>query len=157
MEEYGALIEVRTPMRALPMPLLAPILIACGIGELTARRECDAPEYRLHRLMEHDDILIDPDGATQRLAPPRTAPSLPHDLFDYGALVVPGLLGAPRGRGVAVPQRQPDSGAVTAPMHPERWMYRACTVSRSRSGVSRQDLVGGVQMSRLLAGPERAP
>lgn len=83
-------------------PLLAPILIACGIGELTAWRECDASEYPLHRLMEHNDILIDPDGAAKRLAPPRTTLSLPHDLFDYGALVVPGLLGALCGHGVAV-------------------------------------------------------
>ena len=82
-------------------PLLGPILIACGIGELTTWRRDDAEDYPLTRLMEHNDILIDPNAAAPMpLAPDRTV-TIPHDPFDFGALVLPGLLGALCGHGVA--------------------------------------------------------
>ena len=82
-------------------PLLGPILIACGIGELTTWRRDDAEDYPLTRLMEHNDILIDPNAAAPMpLAPHRTV-TIPHDPFDFGALVLPGLLGALCGHGVA--------------------------------------------------------
>ena len=76
-------------------------LIACGIGELTTWRRDDAEDYPLTRLMEHNDILIDPNAAAPMpLAPDRTV-TIPHDPFDFGALVLPGLLGALCGHGVA--------------------------------------------------------
>ena len=82
-------------------PLLGPILIACGIGDLTNWHQRDAPAYPLNRLMQHNDILIAPNSAIPpSLAPERTL-TIPHDPFDVGALVLPGLLGALCGRGVA--------------------------------------------------------
>jgi hypothetical protein len=83
-------------------PLLGPILIACGIGDLTYWHDCDAPAYPLDRLMQHNDILIAPNSATPlSLAADRTL-TIPHDPFGVGGLVLPGLLGALCGHGVAV-------------------------------------------------------
>ncbi|PBC51741.1 hypothetical protein [Rhodococcus sp. ACPA1] len=75
-------------------PLLAPVLIASGVGDLSSWHERDAEAFPLRRLMEHNDVLIDlagcaPDGA----APGRTV-TVPADGFAYGALVLPGLLAA---------------------------------------------------------------
>jgi hypothetical protein len=82
-------------------PSLGPILIACGIGELTNWHHRDAQDYPLTRLIEHNDILIDPDAtASMPLAPEKTL-MIPHDPFDFGALVLPGLLGALCGLDVA--------------------------------------------------------
>ncbi len=83
------------------LPLLGPTLIACGIAELTYWRRDDAPDYPLGRLMEHNDILIDPTGtAAVPVAWDRTL-TIPHDPFAFGGLVAPGLLAALCGRGVA--------------------------------------------------------
>ncbi|ELB89992.1 hypothetical protein Rwratislav_26564 [Rhodococcus wratislaviensis IFP 2016] len=81
-------------------PLLAPVLIASGVGDLSSWHERDAEAFPLRRLMEHNDVLIDlagcaPDGA----APGRTV-TVPADGFAYGALVLPGLLAALCGHGV---------------------------------------------------------
>ncbi len=81
-------------------PLLGPILIACGIGELTTWHDRDAPDYPLTRLMQHNDVLIAPRAVASRVAPDRTL-TIPHDPFDVGALVLPGLLGALCGLDVA--------------------------------------------------------
>ena len=72
--------------------------------------------------MEHNDILIDPNAAAPMpLAPDRTV-TIPHDPFDFGALVLPGLLGALCGHGVAAlalstspppPTRSPSSLPAT--------------------------------------------
>ncbi|WP_172652633.1 hypothetical protein [Rhodococcus opacus] len=75
-------------------PLLAPVLIASGVGDLSSWHERDAEAFPLRRLMEHNDVLVDlagcaPDGA----APGRTV-VVPADGFAYGALVLPGLLAA---------------------------------------------------------------
>ncbi|ANS28881.1 hypothetical protein R1CP_21015 [Rhodococcus opacus] len=75
-------------------PLLAPVLIASGVGDLSSWHERDAEAFPLRRLMEHNDVLVDlagcaPDGA----APGRTV-VVPADGFVYGALVLPGLLAA---------------------------------------------------------------
>ncbi|WP_016880564.1 MULTISPECIES: hypothetical protein [unclassified Rhodococcus (in: high G+C Gram-positive bacteria)] len=75
-------------------PLLAPVLIASGVGDLSSWHERDAEAFPLRRLMEHNDVLIDlagcaPDGA----AVGRTV-VVPTDTFPYGALVLPGLLAA---------------------------------------------------------------
>ena len=51
--------------------------------------------------MEHNDILIDPNaGAAVPVAWDRTL-TIPQDPFEYGVLVVPGLLAALCGLGVA--------------------------------------------------------
>jgi len=83
-------------------PLLGPILIACGIGELTNWHHRDASDYPLYRLMQHNDILIDPNAAEPMPVAPERTMTIPHDPFDFGGLVVPGLLGALCGHGVAV-------------------------------------------------------
>ena len=81
-------------------PLLGSILIACGIGDLTDWHNRDAAPYPLSRLMEHNDILIDPNAAAfVPRAWDRTV-SIPHDPFGFGALVLPGLLGSLCGHGV---------------------------------------------------------
>jgi hypothetical protein len=82
-------------------PLLGPILIACGIGELTKWDQCDAHEYPLARLMEHNDILIDPSATAPIPIAPDRIVTLPHDPFDFGALVLPGLLAGLCGLDVA--------------------------------------------------------
>lgn len=81
-------------------PLLAPVLIASGVGDLSSWHERDAEAFPLRRLMEHNDVLVDlagcaPDGA----AVGRTV-TVPADAFAYGALVLPGLLAALCGHGV---------------------------------------------------------
>ena len=81
-------------------PLLGPILIACGIGELTSWHPRDAQHYPLNRLMEHNDIVICPKAAAPMLVAWDRAVTIPHDPFDFGALVLPGLLGALCGHGV---------------------------------------------------------
>ncbi|MGO9551649.1 hypothetical protein [Mycobacterium sp.] len=81
-------------------PLLGPILIACGIGELTSWHPRDAQHYPLNRLMEHNDIVICPKAAAPMLVAWDRPVTIPHDPFDFGALVLPGLLGALCGHGV---------------------------------------------------------
>ena len=54
-------------------PLLGPILIACGIGELTTWRYGDAQDYPLSRLKEHNDVVILPN-APRRCWSHRTGP-----------------------------------------------------------------------------------
>jgi hypothetical protein len=83
------------------LPLLGPTLIACGISELTHWHHRDAQDYPLSRLMGHNDVLVDPKlAAFVPRAWDRTV-SIPHDPFEFGALVVPGLLAGLCGRGVA--------------------------------------------------------
>ncbi len=82
-------------------PLLGPILIACGIGDLTTWHNRDAAAYPLNRLMEHNDILIDPNAAAPVQVAPDGTLTIPRDPFEFGALVLPGLLGALCGHSVA--------------------------------------------------------
>jgi hypothetical protein len=82
-------------------PQLGPTLIGCGIAELTTWRRDDAQDYPLSRLMQHNDILVDPRAAAfVPHAWDRTV-SIPRDPFEFGALVVPGLLAGLCRRGVA--------------------------------------------------------
>jgi hypothetical protein len=83
------------------VPLLGPTLIACGIGELTIWRRDDAPDYPLSRLMQHNDILVDPNAAVSVPDTGNLTLTIPDDPFEFGGLVVPGLLAALCGRGVA--------------------------------------------------------
>ena len=82
-------------------PLLGPILIACGVGELTNWHHRDSADHPLSRLMEHNDILMDPNSAAPlSVASDRTL-TIPYDPLEFGALVLPGLLGALCGHGAA--------------------------------------------------------
>lgn len=82
------------------LPRLGP-LFAAGGGILTGWNERDAQTSALHDVMVHNDILIDLAGvAPDDCAPGRTL-RLPHEPFDYGALVLPGLLSALGGRACA--------------------------------------------------------
>jgi hypothetical protein len=83
------------------VPLLGPILIACGIGELTNWHRDDALDYPLGRLMQHNDILVDPNAAVSGPDAWNRTLTIPADPFEFGGLVVPGLLAALCGRGVA--------------------------------------------------------
>lgn len=75
-------------------PRLGPLLLASGSGSVTSWHERDALAYPLRHVMARNDILIDLAGtAPKRAAPGRTL-TLPTELFDYGCLVLPGLLSA---------------------------------------------------------------
>lgn len=75
-------------------PLLGPILMNSGIGQITNWHGGDAQAFPLRRLMEQNDVLIDLAGtASEADAPGRTV-RYPADPFTLGQLVVPGLLSA---------------------------------------------------------------
>lgn len=95
-------------------PLLGPILIACGIGDLTTWHHRDAVAYPLNRLMEHNDILIDPNAAAPVQVAPDGTLTIPNDPFEFGALVLPGLLGALCGHGVAALDIEHPAAAANA-------------------------------------------
>lgn len=75
-------------------PLLAPVLIASGVGDLSSWHERDAEAFPLRRLMDHNDVLIDLTGCAPEGAAPGRTVAVPADGFPYGALVLPGLLAA---------------------------------------------------------------
>lgn len=75
-------------------PRLGPLWLAAGIGSVTGWHERDAKAAPLWRVMTHNDILIDLAGTAPKTAAPGRTLTLPSDLFDYGALVLPGLLSA---------------------------------------------------------------
>ncbi|MBP2452418.1 hypothetical protein [Mycolicibacterium lutetiense] len=80
-------------------PRLGPLLAALGIAAMTTWRRYDAEDYPLRRLMAHNDVLIDLAGiGDERAAPGRTL-RMPADPYDFGALVVPGLLAGLCGQG----------------------------------------------------------
>jgi hypothetical protein len=83
------------------LPLLAPTLIACGIGELTTWHHRDAQDYPLARLMAHNDVLVDPNAAASVPHARGRTVTIPDEPFEFGGLVVPGLLAGLCGRGVA--------------------------------------------------------
>jgi hypothetical protein len=80
-------------------PLLAPVLIASGVGDVSSWHERDAEVFPLGRLMEHNDVLIDLAGCAPEGAAPGRTIAVPADGFAYGALVLPGLLSALCGHG----------------------------------------------------------
>lgn len=74
------------------VPRLGPLLIALGAGSMTTWRSYDTPDQRLHDVMARSDLLLDlADAAPDNVAPGRRL-RLPGDLYDYAALVLPGLL-----------------------------------------------------------------
>ncbi|AWK76024.1 hypothetical protein CBI38_31055 (plasmid) [Rhodococcus oxybenzonivorans] len=75
-------------------PLLAPVLIASGVGDLSSWHERDAEAFPLRRLMDHNDVLIDLAGCAPEGAAVGRTVTVPTDTFPYGALVLPGLLAA---------------------------------------------------------------
>jgi hypothetical protein len=83
------------------LPRLRRLLLSAGGGMLTTWNERDAEDYPLRAVVVHHDILIDLAGtAPETVAPGRTL-RLPREPFDYGALVLPGLLCALCGRNCA--------------------------------------------------------
>ncbi|QHE74045.1 NADP-dependent malic enzyme (plasmid) [Rhodococcus sp. WAY2] len=81
-------------------PLLAPVLITSGVGDLSSWHERDAEAFPLRRLMEHNDVLVDLAGCAPETAAPGRTVVVPPDLYAYDALVLPGLLSALCGHGV---------------------------------------------------------
>lgn len=76
------------------LPRLGPLLQAVGGGTATSWNESDAQSHPLCDVMAQHDILIDlAETAPENCAPGRTL-RLPREPFDYGALVLPGLLSA---------------------------------------------------------------
>lgn len=94
---------------------LCPLLIRCGIGELTTWHPRDAQDYPLHRLMTHNHLLIAPH-------PTASAPStaayptimIPWDPFEFGALALPGTLSALCGHAVTTLDTDHLAAAATA-------------------------------------------
>jgi hypothetical protein len=80
-------------------PRLGPTILAASGGSVTGWHNRDAATYPLCRVMLRNDVLIDLAAtATQGIAPGRIL-TLPPRSFDYGKLVLPGLLSALCGRG----------------------------------------------------------
>ena len=80
-------------------PRLGPTILAASGGSVTGWHERDAGSYPLCRVMRHNDVLIDLPGTAPLDVAPGRVLTLPPALFDYGALVLPGLLSAVCGRG----------------------------------------------------------
>ncbi|WP_136246401.1 hypothetical protein [Mycobacterium intracellulare] len=76
------------------LPRLGPLLLTAGVETLTTWNERDAQDYSLRALMAHHDILIDLAGTAPDTAAAERTLTLPREPFDYGALVLPGLLSA---------------------------------------------------------------
>ena len=76
------------------LPRLGPLLLTAGVGTLTTWNQRDAEDYPLRRVMAHNDVLIDLTGTAPDTAAPGRTLRLPGNPFDYGALVLPGLLSA---------------------------------------------------------------
>lgn len=75
-------------------PLLGPILMNSGIGQITNWHGGDAHAFPLRRLMEKNDVLIDLAGTASESDAPGRIVRYPADPFTLGQLVVPGLLSA---------------------------------------------------------------
>ncbi|GJF10301.1 hypothetical protein NGTWS1803_16840 [Mycolicibacterium cyprinidarum] len=84
-------IVVTDPERA---PRLGPILLAASGASVTNWHERDAAAYPLDRVMFDNDVLVDLAGTVAHGAAPGRILTLPSALFEYGALVLPGLLSA---------------------------------------------------------------
>jgi hypothetical protein len=95
-------------------PRLGQILLAASGGSVTSWRERDAAVYPLLRVMTRNDVLIDLSGAVPHGVAPGRIVALPATRFDYGALVLPGLLSAVCGRGATMLTLDMLAGCVRA-------------------------------------------
>ncbi|WP_433605537.1 hypothetical protein [Prescottella agglutinans] len=84
-------VVVNSPGRS---PLLGPILMKCGIGEVVNWNSGDAHAFPLRRLMERHDVLVDLTGTADDTDAPGRTVHFPVDPFRLGRLVVPGLISA---------------------------------------------------------------
>lgn len=75
-------------------PRLGPILLAASGASVTGWRERDATAYPLSRVMFRNDVVVDLAGTVAHSVAPGRILTLPSALFEYGALVLPGLLSA---------------------------------------------------------------
>lgn len=73
-------------------PRLGQILLAASGGSVTSWRERDATAYPLCRVMFRNDVLVDLAGTVPHSVAPGRILTMPSTPFDYGALVLPGLL-----------------------------------------------------------------
>jgi hypothetical protein len=80
-------------------PRLGPTILAAFGGSVTGWCERDATAYPLRRVMTDNDVLIDLAGTTLHNVAPGRILAPPSTGFDYGKLVLPGLLSALCGRG----------------------------------------------------------
>jgi malate dehydrogenase (oxaloacetate-decarboxylating) len=85
------------------MPVLCPLLMAVGVGDIGSWRQADALDYPLHRIARTADVVIDLVAAAGHLAAGSEDPSpvvLRTDDPGYPWLALPGLLtetvGSPR-------------------------------------------------------------
>ena len=76
------------------LPRLGPLLLMAGVATLTIWNEREAGEHTLPAVMADHDLLIDLAGTAPGTAAPDRTLMLPRKPFDYGALVLPGLLSA---------------------------------------------------------------
>jgi len=76
------------------LPRLQPLLRTAGIATLTIWNDHDAGGDRLRKVMAHHDVLIDLAGTAPPTAAPGRTLTLPGQAFDYGSLVLLGLLSA---------------------------------------------------------------
>ena len=90
-------VVVASPRHA---PLIGAVLTAAGAGSVMTWDENQAPILPLHRLMQDRDVLIDLRPSYPRPSSPDKTVSIPVEPFEYGGLVVPGLLSAVCGNGV---------------------------------------------------------
>ncbi|MDI9918799.1 hypothetical protein [Rhodococcus sp. IEGM 1379] len=83
-------------------PMLGPALMLSGIAGISSWRRSDAHQFPLHRLMEHNDVLVDLDRCAGNLVTANRIVTLPHKSFGHGAVVIPGFLSVLCGHGVSV-------------------------------------------------------
>lgn len=86
-----------------PTPHLGPILIACGIGQLTTWHHHNAPAYPRRQLRAHHDVVISPNPAAPMLAAGDCTLRM-RKPSDLAGLVLPGLLSALCGHGIGALQ-----------------------------------------------------
>ena len=73
-------------------PRLGPLLLALGARPMTTWHPFDAQDHPWPQLMKHNDLLIDLAHAAPDNAAPARMLRMPREPYDYGALVLPGLL-----------------------------------------------------------------
>ena len=75
-------------------PALGPLLARLNAGVITSWHSYDAEDFPLRQVMAYHDVLVDLAGAApEDLAPGRTI-TTPESPYEYGSLVLPGLLRA---------------------------------------------------------------
>ncbi|MGG7104734.1 hypothetical protein [Rhodococcus sp. 24CO] len=82
-------------------PMLGQALLMSGVAGISSWRTSDAHQFPLHRLMEHNDVLVDLDRCGRDSVTANRVVALPYESFDHGAVVLPGFLSVLCGHGVS--------------------------------------------------------